>query len=598
MKRSLRSLAVSAAAAVTIAGAGVLAGGGAAFAAGGGSATPPPWQSTIAANVMGSITFYNAQGQVVTGGNLTANGLGAYAVASTTPTGGPYTRANLYLYTPVSGQSPLTWSNSLIGGSFYPVATAPVPLNTTTNPVEANTGTDATLSSLTAAFPNTQTAAGYPGLYDVRMVLTGAVGVTSSPNYYDTVISVNATAGTWSVYYPAYTQNTTTTLAATPASPQTAPAALTTLTATVTPAAAGTVSFWNGTTQVGATQTVTALNGVASVTTTPPSGTTTYTAIYSPTPGSADIGSSGTLSYVVNVPLHTSTTTLAQTGAGAAGTVTFTGVVTDTGVTPNVNPADGTVSLYDNGSTTSFAQGPVGVGGTFTIPFTYFSAGSHSVVATWSGDATRAGSSSAAVLFAETAPACTTCSTAGGLTGTIPAGTISISTPYTAANPLNLGPLALTPAGTYFTASKSLDTSNTVPGSTTFTGITIVDTKAGNLPWTASAIATDLTDGGLNPGSKIRGENVGLTNLAPVYVTGNAIVTPDVVVTNQAAPIPPVGPADLGSAGLGGTTPHVIATDSLMPVGTVGINGTITLNAPTSTEAGVFVGTLTFTIVG
>ena len=125
------------------------------------------------------------------------------------------------------------------------------------------------------------------------MKLSGA-GLPTLTAYYDTVISVNTTAGTWSVDYPDYTQNTTTTLTATPPSPQitTTPAAVT-LTATVAPATAGTVSLLDsGATQVGTTQTVTATNGVATVTTTPPANATTpYQAFFTPAIGSADIGS-------------------------------------------------------------------------------------------------------------------------------------------------------------------------------------------------------------------------------------------------------------------------------------------------------------------
>ena len=46
-------------------------GSGAAIAAGGGGPTPP-WESSISSSLLGSITFYNAQGQVVTGGSITA----------------------------------------------------------------------------------------------------------------------------------------------------------------------------------------------------------------------------------------------------------------------------------------------------------------------------------------------------------------------------------------------------------------------------------------------------------------------------------------------------------------------------------------------
>ncbi|HEX9033865.1 MAG TPA: hypothetical protein VF834_18655, partial [Streptosporangiaceae bacterium] len=555
MRGKFRSLA--GAAAVAIASVGVLAGGGVAFAAGGGGPTPP-WESLVTPN--GSITFYNAQGQVVTGGSITAAGLGAYAVASTAaPTG--YTKATLFVYTPVAGENPGLWSGEqLTSSTNFPNTAAPAPIGTTANPVETNPGTDVSMTNYIAAFPNTQTTAGYVNLYDVRLKVSGT-GLGQLTTYWDTVIAVNTATNTWSVDFPDFTQNTTTTLAASPASPQTAPATPVTLTATVAPAAAGTVSFWNGSTQVGTTQTVTATNGVATVSTTPATGTTPYQAIFTPAVGSADIGSaSSVLNYVVSTPLDATSTTLAQSGGGGpAGAVTFTGAVSDT-TTPATVITAGTVSLFDNGSTTPFASGAVGAGGAYSIVFTYTSAGAHSVVATFSpaSGATVAGSSSAPVTFTEQAPACTTCNDVQTITGTIPAGTISISTPYTPANPLNLGTLQLSPGGQYFSASAQLDpnaadvpTAGQSPN-TTFNGITVVDTQSGNLPWTVSAAASNLSDGTGHPNGVISGENVGLTNLAPVFVPGNAIVTGDVVITNQPAPLPPVGPTDPGSAGLGG----------------------------------------------
>jgi len=374
----------------------------------------------------------------------------------------------------------------------------------------------------------------------------------------------------------------------------------------VSPAAAGTVSFWNGSTQVGTTQTVTTTNGVATVTDTPATGTTPYQAVFTPTIGSSDIGSaSSILDYVVSAPLDATSITLAENGGGGpAGPVAFTGTVSDT-TNPGTIITAGTVNLYDNGSTTPFASGAVGAGGAYSITYNYTSAGAHSVVATFvpASGATVAGSSSSPVTFTESAPACTTCNDVQTIEGTIPAGAISISTPYTASNPLNLGTLSLTPSGTYFTASAPLDpNASDVPTAgqypdTTFNGITVVDTQSGSLPWTVSAAASNLSDGSGHANGVISGENVGLTGLTPVLVPGNAIVGGDVIVTNQPAAAPPVGPTDTGTAGLGGGQ-HTIASDSAQPDGTVGINGLVTLNAPTSTEAGVFVGTITFTITG
>jgi hypothetical protein len=56
-----------------------------------------------------------------------------------------------------------------------------------------------------------------------------------------------------------------------------------------------------------------------------------------------------------------------------------------------------------------------------------------------------------------------------------------------------------------------------------------------------------------------------------------------------------VAPAAAGSAGLGGGLPQTIITTD-HGLGTVNINGTLTLIAPSSTEPGVFAGTITFTV--
>jgi hypothetical protein len=619
MKFNVRSLVIGGATALAMAGLSLIAaGGGAALAAGGGGPTPP-WESSINPAPFGTITFYNAQGQVVTGGSITASGLAAYAVASTADPRSGDDKATLYAYTPVSGENPGTWSGTNLGpATTYPVSTAPTAISTA-NPTESDTGgLDEEIATYINTFPNndTSTTDGYSGLFDIRMMVSGP-GIGQEAGYWDTVISVDITAGTlqdptagtWSVDYPDYTQNTTTSLTASPASPQTAPASPVTLTANVSPATAGSVSFWSGygtssATQVSTTQSVTASSGTASVTVTPPDGTTAYTAVYTPDIGSADIGSvSSALSYTVTQPLDVTTTTLSETGGGgAAGTpVDFTSTVADT-TNPSATPT-GTVSFYDNGSTTPLGTASL-TDGTADFTYTYVAAGSHSVVATYNPtNGSQFGpSSSTAVTFSESAPTCTTCTSVASIEGTVPAGVLSIYTPYTAANPLNLGTLQLNSEGTAYSASASLDANPAdVPTAgadpdTTFNGITVVDTQAGNLPWTVTALSSALGDGGSNPGSTISAENVGLTGLAAVPVSGNALTAGDLTFTDAPAASPPVAPTDTGSQGLGGSTPHLIVTDAGQAVGTIGINGTVTLNAPTSTEAGLFVGTITFTI--
>ena len=94
------------------------------------------------------------------------------------------------------------------------------------------------------------------------------------------------------------------------------------------------------------------------------------------------------------------------------------------------------------------------------------------------------------------------CTDTQNIQATIPVGTLKISTPYTAANPLDLGTLQLNSGLTEFTSTA-----------TAFNNIIVVDNRSGDLPWTITALASNLSDGGANPGSTICGQNVGLTGL-------------------------------------------------------------------------------------
>ena len=178
-----------------------------------------------------------------------------------------------------------------------------------------------------------------------------------------------------------------------------------------------------------------------------------------------------------------------------------------------------------------------------------------------------------------------------------------ISTPYTPTAPLDLGTLALSPDSTHFTASAA------------FRCIIVTDTTSGALPWTAQAIATPLTDtdppaappvGGF---TSINPENLGLTGLDTArsrfrsrqhYSThaspwdvqsySNTVATTDVPTAMPVA----VPPSDGGSAGLGKDRQDVrygVGGD-----GHVTLAGTLTLNAPSSTESGLYTGTITFTV--
>jgi hypothetical protein len=322
---------------------------------------------------------------------------------------------------------------------------------------------------------------------------------------------------------------------------------------------------------------------------------------------------SATATFHVTVPVPATHTTLAVTGNTTTGT--------DAALSGTVTPVagdSGTVAFYDNGSSTPLTV----TGGTIDLTTgNYsatlaggFSAGSHSVVAKFTpSDPTAYGpSSSSPVAFSTlaTAPAGSTCDQTGSsctdtqtIEGTLPTGTLVISTPYTDASPLNVGTLALSTDGTYFTGFAS------------FKCITVTDTTSGGSPFVASAVANTLTQvpGTGNPAQNttnsyttINGENVGLTGLAPSTGTCPDHSTPKntyfgeasspssiTASTNPAAQ--GVVPTDHGTAGLGNGS-HVILTGSSGDDGTATYDGTLTLNAPTSTAAGTYKGTVIFTV--
>ncbi len=102
MKKFRRSLALVATIATIATGSLVAGFSGSASAAGN-----PPWEPDSSS--VGGLTFYNAAGQQITGGNITDQPLAAYVVGSSTIRSGD-TKATLFGYTPVNGQVPGQWS--------------------------------------------------------------------------------------------------------------------------------------------------------------------------------------------------------------------------------------------------------------------------------------------------------------------------------------------------------------------------------------------------------------------------------------------------------------------------------------------------------
>jgi hypothetical protein len=169
---------------------------------------------------------------------------------------------------------------------------------------------------------------------------------------------------------------------------------------------------------------------------------------------------------------------------------------------------------------------------------------------------------------------------------TVPEGTLALSTPYTPEHPFDLGTLQLNSQGTVLSTSATFGTLAHPED-----GITVVDTRSGDKGWSVSASTTDLND---TSGHSINGENLGFTDLTPVFLTDNALQA-GIVATDQPPAFPPVSPDDPGTLGLKGP-PHLLASTD-HGIGTVRLIGTMSLNAPTSTQPGTYTATVTFTIV-
>ncbi len=573
-----------------------------------GAAPTPPWEPDPT-NESGTISFYDASGNQITSGSTNTAPFAAYVVGNATIRAGDV-QAGTFFFQPNPNALPALWTgDQMTGFNAYPLTTGPANIVTLsqTHPVQVGVSTDLTLDQEIVGLPNTDpsgagcayaatpagcTNTGYQNLYSMRLRSANAAG--SQTTTYDIAdLLVNSATHTWTQVYPTVASATQTQLVAAP-SPATAGNTVT-LTATETPAMAGTVQFSDNGTALGSPVSVNATTGVATMTTnTLAAGTHPLSATFTPTDTSF-APSTGTFSEVINPPAPPTTTTLSVGGnftqAGQAATLTAT---VDDNLGAGLNA--GSVAFFDNNSST-----PIGTvnGSTNTTAGSYvlpvpagFSAGSHSVVAKFTPtDLTaHAASQSAPQAFitqAAQAPACSQpgsqCTSTSHIQASIPVGTLVITTPYTAAAPLDLGTLALKSDGSEYTANAA------------FQHIDVTDSRAGNLPWTITALCTNLSDGGSNAGSTINSQNVGLTALVGTPGTGfsGTVTTTD----NPAAEPAVAADAPLGAPGHQGLgiNPHQIAAAD-HGQGSFELNGTLTINAPTATEPGLFTGTITFTV--
>jgi hypothetical protein len=404
-------------------------------------------------------------------------------------------------------------------------------------------------------------------------------------------------------------QNVTTTTSVVAAPASISNIQTSTFTASVSPAAAvGTVQFKVDGVNFGAPVTVSGGTAVSGLYTPSSAGTKVVTAVYSGgSDSSSQYGTStGTTNLVVSQATAATTTNLALSSATVAypGTVTATATVSGA-VTINA----GTVQFQVDGTNVGSPVAVNGSGVAVSAPISRAAGGPYAVTAIFSG-ATISGvaygtstSSSASfnVTAAQYAP------DEQNVKVTLPPGTLVIATPYSCAtvacdavgdNPLDLGNFTLNSTATEYSASGL------------FTGITVTDTRPGNLPWTVSAIASDLAKVGVaspNNNEKINGQNVGLnvntlvsTNATPVtflgaLAPGSSTAGQNFTGFNNVA-ASHVQASDVGTLGLGGTPKVILHANT--GLGSTVTSGVLTIVAPTNTLDGTYTGTVTFTIIG
>jgi hypothetical protein len=151
----------------------------------------------------------------------------------------------------------------------------------------------------------------------------------------------------------------------------------------------------------------------------------------------------------------------------------------------------------------------------------------------------------------------------------IPVGVITITTPYTPANPLDLGVAVLDQGTSTYSASALFDR------------VTISDTRAGDLGFQASIVAGPFT----SATDSFPGSHTGFTDVTAVQVPGNALQATDVATVDTPAVTPGIG------------APRVFATYAPgLGLGSVEVTATLGMDdVPTSVQPGLYQSTVTFT---
>jgi len=549
-------------------------------------AAAPPWEpDPNAAAPYGRIVFYDSAGNVLTGGSNLAH-IADYAAATTAKDTGA-TLATLYFAAPDHTKVTGLWATGQASGSTaFPNASAPAPITGPgfANPLVSLAAADGDLTSFLGSVALDSTA-GYANLIEVRMKDSGPGGAGSVSHYWETDISYDSAAGTWSVVDPSVT-TTTTSITTTPANGGSAVTGSNVgLSATVSPASNGSIQFFDGTTAVGSAHAVTTGSPTATDTATSPAlGSHTYKAVFTPTGGTLVQGSTSPNSTVTITPPQTATSVALSANPNTA--PQYQPVTLTANVTP-VAAAPGSMRFFDGAASLGTQNVNDGTAGEYQLVVSTLTQGTHSTIhATFTPtNNSYATSTSPDITVTITAPTCPgtpvagqSCTDTQTITVDVSAGSLTITTPYTSTNPFVLPAMTLNPAGTLLSSSARFPNAADPQ-------IVVHSSLSGNPNWTVSVSGTDLTSGT----HTIDGQGLGLTGgtllPSPVFpgtvsFTDNPARDPNSPGTNHGIK---GGPWTFAQSAGGGN-------------GSAAMFGTLTLLAPTSTQAGSYTGTITFTV--
>lgn len=161
------------------------------------AAATPPYEPT--GQAVGTITFYDRTGNVITSGS-TQVAFAGYAVGSSAPRSTDQ-QAGLVFANPNPSTSAYKWYSHLTGSfSSYPVTTAPTSITTQTTPVYTVADSDQTIDQFEATATQ-YSGTGYTDTVQVRLYTADANGQVTK-TYDDADLVIDPATHTWTEVYP------------------------------------------------------------------------------------------------------------------------------------------------------------------------------------------------------------------------------------------------------------------------------------------------------------------------------------------------------------------------------------------------------------